>query len=105
MSDTFDVKAVRERCEAATAGPWENLHRLGVVRYFPDQPGRIEQIDWSGPSGQFAAHARTDLPAALDRIAEPEARLLAVSNAYEYRKVEHPTNVLGRIGKALGETT
>ncbi len=70
----------RARCEAATEGPWEwsdQFHAcehdglasssgLNVVRSAIDYGGSIVEVDEA--DARFIAHARTDLPRALDLI-------------------------------------
>jgi len=62
--------AARARCEAATQGPWQNGSGRFVYR-----PGAGEQALHLGPLSDvdFIAHARTDLPTALDHIDALEA--------------------------------
>ena len=71
----FNPQAARERCEAATPGPWAigGLNRLFVVA--PKRPKHGIITDF-GPrakghpereaNAEFIAHARSDLPAALE---------------------------------------
>jgi hypothetical protein len=65
------LKAARERCEKATAGPWTD--------YLPFEAGSMPGsqycqgcyiIEWDDKEADlpFIAHARTDLPAALGEI-------------------------------------
>lgn len=95
---TFDRKAARARCEAATPGPW--VVKDNVERYMPDEePGRIvyeyhwlsigtaddknviadmRACEWEPPDStdlDFIAHARTDLPLALDELDEKDAEI------------------------------
>lgn len=74
--------AARDRCEAATPKPWRAAEYKGYV--IPshaepykvaqlggtlDNPGQIARTDEHLPHDvDFIAHARTDLPAALDEI-------------------------------------
>ena len=72
---TLDLEAIKARCEAATAGPWqayftthgdpyvaeEGRPKFGmVVSTSPDDYGRA--------NCQFIAHARTDIPALIAEI-------------------------------------
>lgn len=85
---TPDLKAIRERCEAATPGPWRiskkkgPLYRVRVVSSHGNFlcVGHHCDIDDSGAykrrsNYNFIAHARTDIPALLDYIAELEKQL------------------------------
>lgn len=85
----FDREAARERCDAATEGPWyANVNDLigGTMVGNRDKPsseydnrresdsGDREVADFiSAPDADFIAHARTDLPAALDQLEAAEA--------------------------------
>ena len=85
-----EMAIIRARCEAASAGPWtftgpEN-HAQGLVR---DERGwhvcdAYDNTSWSEEqcraNAEFIAHARTDVPALLDALAESDA---AVANAVE----------------------
>jgi hypothetical protein len=61
---TLDIRAARERCEAATDGPW----------WVGGKGGGIECADYyvahhvDPEDAAFMAHARTDLPEALDLL-------------------------------------
>lgn len=70
----LDVKAIRARCDAATAGPW--IAHLN---------GRVSGPEFSALSRDpdFIAHARTDLPACLDEI----ERLTNVTEEQNYLRV------------------
>ena len=75
-------KAARKRCEAATAGPWRAreqgwiwqdgtaLRLEGAVAIVTDPDHPSSKLD-----GNFIAHARTDLPKALDQI-DADERLM-----------------------------
>ncbi len=81
----LDVAAVRARCEAATAGPWEpyfTVHGDPFVvsgRFlFPGDilaTVSIAAEDYGRADALFIAHARTDVPALLDRLAVCEEGL------------------------------
>lgn len=63
-------EAARARCEAATEGPWDDQPDwTGTARIVLNAD---DEILWDGlvgdPDGPFIAHARTDLPDALDEI-------------------------------------
>jgi hypothetical protein len=81
---TPDQIAARERCAAATPGPWK-YKDFRFIYYFKD--GRyMETVADILPTpklaanGAFIAAARTDLPAALDTIEEMEATVRRLRN-------------------------
>jgi hypothetical protein len=101
-----DVAAARARCEAATPGPWiasddsEPL-RIGSHGEYPPayvpRTGRryVLGMDAAGRPYQpferdaaFIAHARTDLPAALDTIEAQEANLREMGSREEDMEAE-----------------
>jgi len=75
----LDRKAARKRCEAATEAPWEvhdscSWRRIGtpshdgaILRPTNDRDGH-PNLNASNDDLDFMAHARTDLPAALDLL-------------------------------------
>jgi hypothetical protein len=103
VSRAFDVAAARARCEAATPGEWRLLPseeveadpivtergcvyvaRLGGLGV-DGRPvwaliGPLYPMSAMGPysDGDFIAHARTDLPAALDEIEALKAESAAI---------------------------
>lgn len=66
-------KAMRERCEAATEGPWEQLSmKYGTV----DQGHEPQKfVPLTAYDYVFIRHARSDLPACLDALDEAEKRI------------------------------
>lgn len=81
---TPDLKAIRERCDAATEGPWITRYnglsvwlkknRIKTICKHTS-PSNISLEDFVGESRSncdFIAHARTDIPALLD-LAEAQA--------------------------------
>jgi hypothetical protein len=89
----FDAKAARARCEAATPGEWAVGEPEACVNLDPDGPcvwagdylvadlrrGDPSDADpYDAADATFIAHARTDLPAALDQIEALQARLTAI---------------------------
>lgn len=76
MAD-FDPAAARARCNAATGGPWVSWHgeptrgaleHAGVQRIGREGVASIARAYVGKYDAEFIAHARTDLPAALDEI-------------------------------------
>ena len=66
-----DIEAIRQRCEAATPGPWAITLDLRLIQDKPQLPGQnlFKIMD----DLRFIAHARTDIPALLDRLEKLEA--------------------------------
>jgi len=105
MTTDPDFAAMRQRCEAATAGPWTadlqpsgpcgaRVYREHIVGPYPDRrvillrpptafngPGRANR-DQEIADAKFTAHARTDLPTCLARIEQQEREIenLAMSD-------------------------
>jgi hypothetical protein len=88
-ADKLDLKAIRQRANAATPGPWvwRDDDMIGAVDpacpcAYASHEGPIIQTD-SGVYGpciadrEFIAHARTDIPALLTRVAQLEALVKA----------------------------
>lgn len=83
MKPAIDLKAIRARAAAATAGPWHWDDEFQEVR--AGKPGAyaaeaIVETDNGvyGPrrsDAMFIAHSREDIPALLDLIDELQARL------------------------------
>ena len=81
----IDLEAIRKRCEAATPEPWymvmvadDPVICTGPGYDYPCVFGNLEpQPGIEGrkvANGDFAAHARTDLPAVLDLVEELERK-------------------------------
>jgi hypothetical protein len=85
----LDLDAIEARANAASPEPWEpgsaepghisERQRLVWPRYGTgaplcrlERPGRREQDD---ADAEFIAHARTDVPALVERVRELEARM------------------------------
>ncbi|KKL16706.1 hypothetical protein LCGC14_2492840 [marine sediment metagenome] len=79
----LDLPAIKKRCEAATDGPWlaVPLQELAVAGNFmvtwrviaSTKQGVMKQIRQEADA-EFAAHARSDLPAALEALEEAQGR-------------------------------
>ena len=83
----MDIQAAKKRCEAATEGPWEFANGfygwdMGI---FPvGCKDRLNEAvvannghsngDLNQANGDFIAHARSDLPAALEALEEAHRR-------------------------------
>ena len=86
------IEEARERCAAATPGPWEIDHE-GLVRTASPEmldepivlastyPGEEGRLQWSTEDRAFISHAREDLPAALAEIERLTAELANIHNA------------------------
>jgi hypothetical protein len=77
MMDSAELGAIRKRCDAATAGPWESFvegrDHLGgndLIRTggLDNQSPDIELLGASVADQDFIAHARQDIPRLLDEI-------------------------------------
>jgi len=77
MMDSAELEAIRKRCDAATAGPWESFvegrDHLGGNDFIrtgglDDQSPDIELLGASTADQDFIAHARQDIPRLLDEI-------------------------------------
>ena len=85
--DKINIRAIRERCEKATPGPWHppglgevhsdhdgNIYAR-IVHYRPefkleDEESPIVADGCTEEDAEFVASARTDLPALLDAVEE-----------------------------------
>lgn len=85
MTDA-DLAAIRQRAEQATKGPW-GYDLNGYVAYVErggEWGNTICALPVTGrrhEDGEFLAHARTDIPALLDRLALLEAQQTALRGA------------------------
>lgn len=74
------IKQMKERCDAATEGPWSVDHKVGNLSYVSNGEGSIASVsrwcwgepfhDENEPTANFIARARTDIPrliAALEK--------------------------------------
>ncbi len=91
MTKTEHTRA-KARCEAATGGPWEDSEEAVVGECEYEQPAVWAETDsgeaqiavirvglpGSAANGPFVAHARADLPAALDMLERAMAALRLV---------------------------
>ena len=73
----FDPQAAWERGEAATEGPWEASEEIrthAMVVFQPENGGLIihDGECLSNADAEFIAHARSDLPAALEALEEAQ---------------------------------
>ena len=82
----MDIAAAKKRCEAATPGDWWNesgvIHVAigdGRASHPASVPLRVdmteEELQQAEDDAKFIAHARTDLPAALEALEEAQAEL------------------------------
>ena len=90
----MDTAAAKKRCEAATEGPW--IAELDYVAAFiPGKRPNGEiigrwQTSISGllsdeqrqANAEFAAHARSDLPAALEALEEAQGALKVIGDMH-----------------------
>ena len=70
IADVERLAQIRERCEKATPGPWVYDVLAEEIRTAHGEPildcGRADQFD---SDGEFAAHAREDIPWLLHELA------------------------------------
>lgn len=96
--NTDELTAIRERCDAATPGPWK-LGRYTVSgRVQIDQSEtapKVNPLKWQRATicresrendATFIAHARADIPALLDEV----TRLRAALEAVEWKDMGFP---------------
>ncbi len=99
----MDTAAAKKRCEAASKGPWASEGPGGWVsgpipggrpngeiigRFRLERTGlHYEQDDQA--NADFAAHARTDLPAALEALEEAQRKNERLKAALEKANRQH----------------
>lgn len=91
------LKAIRERCEAATAGPWADngtsidQHWTAVPKDWATVVGLEEcgspyqpwqRLVLKESDAAFIAHARTDVPALLDLVASLQERVKELEGVF-----------------------
>ncbi len=79
----LDIQAAKQWCEAATDGPWEadedeKTHAMVVYQPESGSPVVYDGECLSDADAEFIAHAREDLPAALEALEEAQGKLAAV---------------------------
>jgi hypothetical protein len=88
---TDELRAIRERCEAATPGPWLHAERIRLACIYQDQGIEtfdcIDDVDsfvvfvgmahseQSRKDFDFIADARTDIPALLAEVERLQAEV------------------------------
>jgi hypothetical protein len=75
------LEAIRQRAENAAAGPWDIFEGGYVVQGDGMILGNPVAKCKNDEDATFIAHARTDIPALLDHIAELEAELARLKDA------------------------
>ncbi len=73
----MDIAAAKKRCEAATLGPW--VAEGGSILTSAKVPLALTM---SYANARFAAHARTDLPAALEALEEAQGALKVIGDMH-----------------------
>ena len=76
-----NLKAIRERCEAASEPPWTHLNDVDAVCGGPFGEPAVMLVPegWvDAETAAFIAHARTDIPALLDYCESLEKALAFV---------------------------
>jgi hypothetical protein len=84
------LEAIRQRAENATAGPWfednGDVKTIAITDRKYTEPEMIAEA-WFTNDATFIAHARTDIPALLDHIAELEAELTRLKQLDKVREL------------------
>jgi hypothetical protein len=98
-----DLKAIRERCDAATEGPWElKEHSCSAWRFLPDRYLVYDQfehrIECCHEDSDFIANAREDVPLLCDAYEELEKE-----NAKLKRIVETLKSVINYLESVMGD--
>jgi hypothetical protein len=87
MTDTLDTQAIRERCDAATPGPWKKGRYTMSGRVQIDQSETAQKVNplkWQRATicrelretdADFIEHARADIPALLAEVERLRAEL------------------------------
>jgi hypothetical protein len=75
------LEAIRQRAENATPGPWEIATTTDGAYVLDTDDMIIAATIERTEDATFIAHARTDIPALLDHIAELEAELARLKDA------------------------
>jgi hypothetical protein len=78
-----NLDAIRERCEAATPGPWE----VNDGQIYTSHGKQVTPRFWNYRDAEFTAVARTVLPALLAYIAELEAEIDRMRDSLEFAKI------------------
>lgn len=81
------LSAIRERCDAATEGPWY----VSGSGWLCSRPNRVVLLDGAvsdmyasrTPDAEFIAHARTDVPVLLDLVDRLQDLLLDAETSLE----------------------
>ena len=74
--DPLDLDAIQKRCDAATKGPWiEGQDGIYGPGGDYENSGLLAVVCKGRGNTTFIAHARTDIPALLQRLREVEAEL------------------------------
>ena len=113
----LDLRAIREACEKATAGPW---YAMSVILDFGDENGKavvcerpVQRTSWHGenpgkitflPTGkdsEFCAGARTWVPALLSRVEALEGALREVDARLAIHSSDYARDVSGIARRAL----
>ncbi len=89
---TFDPQAARERCEAASETPWTvgTEPQLNMVAECGDTRNGQSiyvfayRLASAEADADFIAHAREDLPAALEALEEAQGAIGVVREAWEF---------------------
>ena len=67
MTDA-ELDAIEARCRAATEGPWDFDREAGEINGYRGSERWLIGGVWMGTDGEFAAAARTDVPALVAEV-------------------------------------
>ena len=93
----MDIAAANKRCEAATAGPYRVEQKRGNPPYMVVIAEDVSMVDFGGrwDDAQFFAHARSDLPAALEALEEAQGALRELCRGHNSRGSDGPCDCSG----------
>ena len=77
---SLDIAAAKKRCEAATPGKWRVDRFVDLFQIFDEHGSSISNRQ---DNRDFIAHARSDLPAALEALEEAQGLLKNLPHAYK----------------------
>ena len=107
----MNAAAAKKRCEAATEGPWAAIpfQELAAAGNFMTEWGIVTRTKMGvmkkirqEADAEFAAHARTDLPAALEIVQAAQKVWDTVPATFDGSDAEEHSRALVVLGRVLG---